>query len=279
MQGYRNAKPHNPTKCPECAPNRPGHNLCQHDGCDEIAETQHRRHATQVEYDALPEHFKPIDGIAHQAVFTCLDHEADPICESGDHDNPAGPGSVYFIQSPDVLDTKGLEVLKTAATNQGTCPTCGVAPESLCVKANGKPRSAPHEARTPDVKTVPIPVCTHVHREDCGGQDACHCTPDDPAPVREPRIIPPPVPAAPAPIHVPTHGEVQDFLADNGIDVTRVLTLELVPSADGPIVLRAVLAVLDHHGNHVFDQHGQRQAEVREIRLTPTHPTDPAVLP
>lgn len=277
MQQYRHAKPHSAAECAECAPDRPGHRLCQHDGCDNLAEAQHRRHATQAEYGALPEHFKPIDGVAYQAVFTCFDHEIDPICGGEHHGAPASP-DLYMVDLGGMHGASGLDVLKSAPA-EPPCPKCGAGPGQPCVKANGKPRSTPHEERGQTTPSAPEPTCNHAHREDCGGQGNCACSADDPVPAREPRIVPPPVPAAPAPIHVPTHGEVQHFLADHGIDVARVLTLELVPSADGPIVLRAVLAVLDHHGNHVFDQHGQRQAEVREIRLTPTHSTDPAHLP
>lgn len=258
MQPYRYAKPHRSGECPECEPDRPGHQMCQHDGCDNLAEAQHRRHATAAEYDALPEHFKPIDGIAHQAVYVCLDHETDPICDGADHPAPTAEA-----------DHNDL----------GECPVCHARPTLLCTRADGKPRSAPHPERAATPTPVIATACNHVHREDCGGQGACQCTADDPAPHREPRVVPPPAPPAPAPIHVPTHGQVAEFLADHGIDVDHVLNLELVPSADGPIVLRAVVAVIDHHGNHVFDEHGQRKAEVHEIRLTPTHSTDPVHLP
>ena len=83
VQPYRTARPHDPAECERCGPERPGHQLCQHDGCNQLAEAQHRRHATAEEYDALPEALRPIDGIAHQAVYTCYDHEATrsaPTC-------------------------------------------------------------------------------------------------------------------------------------------------------------------------------------------------------
>lgn len=271
MQSYMWAKPHHPAECPTCAPHQPGHPVCQHDGCEQLAEIQHRRHATAAEYDELPEHFKPIDGVAHQIVYTCFDHEVDPICGEDDHGLPADP-DLYMVQSAGTYGADGLTTLRTVPTS---CRKCGAGVDQPCTKANGRPRSAPHKTRGPATEAAPPTVCTHVHREECGGQDACQCRADDPAPDRQPRVVPPTAPPAPAPIHVPTHGEVSDFLAKNGIDTNQVISLELVPAATGPVVLRAVVAVLDHRGNHTFDQHGQRRAEVREIVLTPTHPTDP----
>lgn len=178
MQPYRHAKPHG-DGCGQCVPAAPGHQLCQHAGCDELAEAQHRRHVTAADYEALPESFRPIDGIAHQAVFTCLDHEVDPICGSGEHPAP------------------GIETADTA-----DCPKCGAGTGNACVKADGKPRSSHHAVRSAPASGIPTAACDHVHREDCEGQGACACSADDEAPVRRPRIIDPSPLPAPAPIHV-----------------------------------------------------------------------------
>lgn len=253
MQDYRTLKPHSPAECGQCGPQAPGHRLCQHDGCNEIAEVQYRRHATQAEYDALPESFRPIDGVAHQAVFTCLDHEIDPICGNGEHPVATAPG--------DVADG---------------CPKCGAAAGNACMKANGKPRSTHHAARRVQTQTAPVAACDHVHREDCGGQGACACFAGDAPPLRQPRIIDPQPLPAPAPIHVPTHGPTQVFLAEHGIDTGRVIALDLIPGADGPVMLRAVLAFLDAQGHHAFNEHGQIRTEVREIHLTPSTSRDVA---
>lgn len=141
-----------------------GQHLCQHDGCDEPAESQHRRHATDAEYAEIPEGLVPVDGVCHMAVFTCGDHELDPICGPQDH----GPDP---IEQPDPL--------------AAACQKCGARPGTDCVKPNGQPRRVVHEIRT-TTPPVFITRCDHVHRADCGGIDTCDCGPDDPAPIRTP---------------------------------------------------------------------------------------------
>lgn len=139
--------------------------LCQNDGCDAIAEIQIRRHATAAEYDAIGENHKPIDGVAHMAVFVCADHEPDPICSGADHFGP-----------------------DATPPQQGTCPVCKAVADDPCRKPNGSPRSLPHPARGATALSS-LPICTHVHREDCGGIDHCRCSRDDPAPRRGSRGV------------------------------------------------------------------------------------------
>lgn len=164
MQPYRSARTHG-DDCRACVPPfGPGHALCQHGTCQQPAELQYPRHASAAGYATLPESLQPIDGICHQAVFVCGDHEPDPIC-----DHPA-----QLAPEPVSVD----------------CPHCQAPADEPCLKANGRPRSAPHALRAP--APLPPPVCTHVHREDCEGLGHCECTPDDPAPDRPRRIIAPP---------------------------------------------------------------------------------------
>lgn len=161
MQPYHQIKPHDPVLCWLCAPDGPGHQSCQHDDCVEIAEAQHRRHATDAEYAAIPPDLVPADQVAHVAVFTCGDHELDPICGPDDH--RVGPA--------DPLDVE--------------CPKCGATPGMACVKADGGQRRIHHEDRA--AATSLGTRCDHVHRADCGGFGNCQCQPDDPIPGRSPR--------------------------------------------------------------------------------------------
>lgn len=164
MQPYRQVKPHDSASCWLCAPEGPGHNACQHDGCDEIAELQHPRHATDAEYAAIPEDLRPIDAVAHVAVFTCGDHAVDPVCGP---DHQVGPADPLHVE----------------------CSKCGSAPGMACVKADGSPRRIQHEDR---VSAVSLGTrCDHIHRSDCGGLGACQCRPDDPAPERPVRALTP----------------------------------------------------------------------------------------
>jgi hypothetical protein len=167
MQDYRYERVHE-TGCTTCAPDSPGHRMCQHGVCGEIAETQYRRHATEQEYAAIPENHQPRDGVAHQAVFVCLDHEPDPICGGTDHSGP----------EPEHADPQA-------------CPKCLAPVGEPCVKANGKRRTADHKARATANDAPPAPQlpCMHAHRPDCEGLGACQCTADDTAPVREPYAI------------------------------------------------------------------------------------------
>lgn len=47
------------------------------DDCTGPAVLQWQRDATQAEYDAIPDHFRPRDGIALVPVFGCADHQLD----------------------------------------------------------------------------------------------------------------------------------------------------------------------------------------------------------
>jgi hypothetical protein len=270
MQPYRQAKPHNPANCDTCDPGSPGHQMCQHGGCDETAEVQHRRHATAAEYEALAENFKPIDGICHQAVFTCLDHEPEPICGETDH------GDMYFVESAGIHGAVGLEVLRVAAPLSAPCPKCQAQPGESCVKANGKPRSADHEQRGAITTPPPTAACTHAHRDDCGGQDLCQCTADDVAPERAKRIVEPTPPPGPAPLHMPTFGPTAELLAGHGVDIGRVLTLEIQATGEGGHVIHAVMAVKDNHGHHKFDDHGHLLTEEVDVPFELVGPTTPA---
>lgn len=149
----------------EAVPGRPagGHHLCQQDTCAEVAESQHRRHATDEEYAALPEGLVPIDGVCHMAVFTCGDHEMDPLCRPEHH----------FTEQPATVDPA-----------DAACRKCDAEPGAACVKADGRSRARFHTVRSP-AAPQPQPVrCDHVHRADCEGLGACQCSPDDPVPER-----------------------------------------------------------------------------------------------
>lgn len=170
MQPYHQVKPHDGDSCRSCGERAPGHQACQHDDCSEIAEVQTRRHATDEEYAAIPEDLQPIDQVAHVAVFTCGDHEPDPICEPEHHQAmPAGPQVLLGLP----------------------CPKCNTAAGAACIKANGSPRSAVHEDRIPAPAAWLPDRCDHVHRANCGGLGACRCQPDDPTPPRPPRKVSP----------------------------------------------------------------------------------------
>lgn len=155
IQELANLKPHAADDCPLCTLRGSGHRACQ-TGCGRHATVQHRRHATAQEYAAIPEGLRPIDGVAHVAVFTCEDCAPPAICE---HLAPAA--------SP--------------------CAACGAVGDAPCTKPDGTPRPAPHSARA-----VPPPsaACDHAHREDCD-ITSCRCGEDQPA-AREPRPPEPP---------------------------------------------------------------------------------------
>ena len=168
VQSYRQVKPHDPESCRACGERAPGHQGCQHDGCDEIAEAQHRRHATDEEYAAIPEDLLPADQVAHMAVFTCGDHEPDPICGPEHHQGmPPGPQDLLALQ----------------------CPKCDAVAGVMCTKANESPRSAVHKERIPAPTPWLPDRCDHVHRADCGGLGACQCSADDSVPSRAPREV------------------------------------------------------------------------------------------
>ncbi len=256
MQPYRTARPHDSADCGPCGPSRPGHQLCQHDGCNQLAQAQHRRHATAEEYDALPDALRPIDGIAHQAVYTCYDHEADAIC-ADEHDDP----------TPD--NPLGAAVREMWKDSVGACSTCGAAPDRPCTKANGARRSAPHDDRADAAPVRAMPTCDHVHREDCQGLGTCACRADDPAPNRPKRIIDPvPVPGPP-PMHVAVAGPIAEFLAGYGIDMAWVTELTPIPAPDGTMLLHATMIRRDAHGQVIFNQHGWPETTDVEVPFKP----------
>lgn len=253
MQTYRQAKPHADGSCIQCRPTAPGHQLCQHDDCNQIAEAQHQRHATTAEYALVPEDLKPIDGVCHQAVFTCLDHEPDPICGTEDHQAPAAEPQTPI-----------------------PCPTCHAQPWQPCVKKNGKPRTADHPERGTTVAPTTLASCDHVHREDCGGQDHCECSHNDRPPERPKRIVELPPPPGPAPLHMPTFGPTTELLASHGVDMNRVLSLEIQANGNGGHHIHAVMAVLDPYGHHCFNDHGHLLTEETDVPFQLAGPTTPA---
>jgi hypothetical protein len=272
MQPYRAERPHDPAECQTCGPTRPGHQLCQHDSCDELAEAQHRRHATAEEFAALPEAFQPIDGVAYQAVFSCYDHEVGPICGDGDHGMPANDGG-GLVEVGGMHGADSLTVLRTA-TGTGPCPQCGAAADEPCVKADGNPRTAPHRDRGADAGAVQVPtaVCDHVHRPDCRGLGRCVCRADDPAPDRPRRIVPPPLPPGLPPMHVGVAGPFAEFLGRHGIDMDRVMTLSPTPGPDGTMLLEATMIRRDAHGAPIFDVHGRPDTETVTVPFRPLPP-------
>ena len=127
--------------------------------CGAPVESAYQRHATQAEYDALPEELRPIDGVATIAVRVCGDCHPGPICTHPD----VGPAP---------------------------CPVCQAAPGDPCVKPDGGQRMVEHRERA-DAQPE-IDVCRHHHRETCTDPHHCRCTGDDQPPVRAPRLIQPP---------------------------------------------------------------------------------------
>ena len=127
--------------------------------CGQNVEAQYQRHATQAEYDALPEGLKPIDGVALIAVKTCGD-----------------------CLPPDPCQHQAAEPVP--------CPDCQAQPGKPCTGRNGGPRPVPHATRA---AAQPAPVtCRHAHRETCSDPRHCQCTGDDEPPRRAPRVILPP---------------------------------------------------------------------------------------
>lgn len=154
MQPYRTARVHDAAACPACAPDGPGHHLCQGPGdCAQVATVQTRRHATAAEYDAIPDTLRPRDGYAMVAVFGCDD------CADGGVFDP------FCVHAP---------------APAPPCPRCGAQGEQPCTKNNGGARAGWHSVRA----GAPIEVCRHAHRADCEVFTGCQCTGDDPPPVR-----------------------------------------------------------------------------------------------
>lgn len=129
--------------------------------CGARAQTTYPRHLTDLEYAALPDSLRPIDGYAVRPVPVCGDCHPGQICAHP----PAEPAA---------------------------CPDCHAEPGQPCAKADGSPRAADHDART---AAQPVrETCRHAHRPECANPARCACTGDDPVPVRTPRAAgPPPV--------------------------------------------------------------------------------------
>lgn len=127
--------------------------------CGQGVEAQYQRHATQAEYDALPEGLRPIDGVALIAVKTCGDCLPPDPCQHP----PAEPVP---------------------------CPDCGAQPGKPCTGRRGGRRLVDHATRAA-AQAAPV-TCRHAHRETCTDPRHCQCSSDDPAPVRAPRVILPP---------------------------------------------------------------------------------------
>lgn len=224
MQGYRISRPHAAAECDRCAPAGQGHHLCQYGDCQNLASHSTRRHATLKEYLDLPISLRPVDGVAHQAVYACDRHDEnlDPYC---DH----------------------------AAAEPEPCPDCGAAGDSPCVKKDGTtPRVNAHTARP-----VAVPsTCTHVHREDCPVFDGCQCTEDAAAPERPARPSAgepgPDLSSLTDPLHI-----AQMVLAQARIPWPLVVAIRSCKTQDSRDAIGVEVRALDDAGNLARDVHGQ----------------------
>lgn len=226
MLAYRTARPHHPAECAACAPGRPGHHLCQ--GCDQVATQQTRRHATDTEYAALPETLRPIDGVAHQAVYGCDDCAEDWAPLPCEHPEP----------------------------QPAPCPVCGATGDQACTrKDRTTPRDAPHTAR---IEAQPAPgTCAHAHAPGCPVFAGCRCDPADPAPTRPPRF------ADPAGWEPDTSGltealtpQIAGWLREHDIDPARVTAITNALTQDNRPGRRITTTRVGPDGNTQFDAHG-----------------------
>jgi hypothetical protein len=242
LQDYRYARPHDAAECPVCAPSGPGHPLCQAPGCQNVAEFQVPRHATQAEYDALPEERKPIDGLAHQSVFACDDDaHAEATAAFCTHPEPKSP----------------------------TCPTCNAAVDAPCVKADGTERTVHHAARSK--KPGVYDVCLHAHREDCQVFTGCQCTGDDAAPARIPRTVAPPDHADGSRSKLPA--EIVKTLAEAwDVPWWTVQTYWTGLTQDNLPMVTVEYWQLDADGNIDHDEHGAEIPLSKVIALDGTLP-------
>jgi hypothetical protein len=225
MQPPRNAKPHAGTACPDCAPTGPGHHLCQGNSCTEAASAQTQRHATQAEYDAIPESLKPIDGYAVVPVFGC-----DDCTETG--------AFTPFCSHP--------------VPDAPPCPKCHASGEDPCTAKNGDPRWISHAAR---IQPQPEP-CKHAHRGDCPVFEGCQCSSDDEAPVR---IARPADTASPGPdvsgLTVPLH-IAQMVLAQADHPWAAVVRAYSLQTQDNRPAIGADVHI--YEGGHLqYDAHGR----------------------
>ena len=199
--------------------------------CGQQVEAQYQRHATQTEYDALPDGLKPIDGIALIAVRCCGDCLPPPICEHPD-DTPV------------------------------PCPDCGAQPGTQCIGRNGGPRAVEHPAR---LTAQPAPeTCRPAHREDCLDPRECQCSGDDEPPARIPRtLLPPTINEQAAALGFPPEllPAAAQLLADHHIDPTRVRG----GFRTGRTQLGDKPAILFDYATGRDDGHGHETVETRVI--------------
>lgn len=199
--------------------------------CGQPAEMQYQRHATQAEYDTLPDGLKPIDGIALVAVRVCGDCLPPPICEHPD-------------------------------ATPAPCPDCHAQPGTSCTGRNGGTRAVDHPAR---LAAQPQPeTCTHAHRENCSDPRKCQCTGDDPLPVRIPRaFVPPTVHEQAAALGFPPEllPVAARLLADHGIDPARVRG----GFRTGRTQLGNQAAILFDYATGGDDGHGHEIVETRVV--------------
>lgn len=245
LQDYQYVRPHEPDNCPVCAPSGPGHVLCQGPGCEQLAEFQGRRHATQAEYDATPEAWKPIDGIMFKPVYGC-------------DDDAHAEATAAFCEHPEA---------KPAA-----CPTCNAAIDAPCVRADGKtPRTVHHAARLkePAVREV----CNHAHRDTCAVFEDCQCSADDQPPAREPRVVAAPDTTADGSRSKLPANIVKMIAEAWDIPWWTVTSYATGLTQDNRPMVSVEYKQLDADGNIDQDEHGA------EILHTQVIPIDPDTIP
>lgn len=239
MQPSRTVKPHTGSDCPACQPSGTGHHLCQGDGCNEIATTQTRRHATDTEYAGIPATIAPLDGVAHITVHGC--------------DNCADAGAFEpFCTHP--------------ADTVAPCPKCGAASEQSCTRADGRMRPGPHAERPQTARER----CAHAHQPDCDVFTGCTCTSASPAPVRPKR--------APGIVHWPDMTQMtipipaaQMLVAEHGIAWHQVAAIRsTVTQIGAQPAIDVEVYQNDPSGNRMYDGHGKPITETVEILLPTT---------
>lgn len=253
LQDYRYTRPHDPADCPICAPTGPGHPLCMAPDCDELAAFQTVRHATQAEYDAIPEPHKPIDGIARLTVLAC-DKDA--------HAEATAPFCTHSEPKPDVCPE----------------PHCNAAIGQPCVQDDGTtPRTVAHAARSR--KPGVYDRCLHAHREDCDIFTGCQCTTDDPLPERVPRQQPPIDHADGTRSKLPAQ-IVKPIVEAYDIPWWTVRHYASTQAQDAQTpTLDITFATLDQDGNLDRDDHGHEILTAVRIALDPTGPQPATEIP
>lgn len=243
MQPYSAVKPHDPNRCPDCAPTGHGHQACQADDCGQIATSQTRRHATDAEYAAIPPGLAPLDGVAHIAVYGCDDCSESPTFH-------------HFCTHP--------------ASEPVPCPKCKAVGDQPCTAKNGDPRYAPHTMRA---LAQPEPTtCTHAHRPDCDIFTDCQCTTDDPAPARAKRPSGQQYWPEMSGLRIPV-ARAQALLADSGIPWHQVAAVRSkVTQIGNQPAIEADVYQAGAAGDRIYDGHGRAVTETVEIPLPPTAP-------